>query len=136
MKPIIRRRSESGFTLIELMIVAAILGIITIPLMTMAEHAATFKNDHERFTRAAAVLSTQMELLKTEPYAARKAGKNYPLDPAVAGDLARLRSGRGTVAVSDMPGRPGLRRIEVTVEWVNPWGKPRSLRSVTLRAGP
>ena len=130
------RDSRSGFTLIELMIVIAILGIMAVPLVTMLQSATKFSEDHLQFTRAAALLARQAELVKTAPYAQLQVQTGQNLDSSLASALTQLPEAKGKLEIAPQPGQPGIKRVFIEVNWVNPWGAPKSLHSVILRSAP
>ena len=130
------RGSRSGFTLIEMMIVIAILGIITIPLLAMFLNARNFSEVHLLFTRAAALLAEQAEIVKATPYAELEKPSPRAFDPSLADALAQLPKGEGKLETAPFSGQPGIKRIVLRVNWENPWGAPKSLHTVLLRSAP
>ena len=129
----LKNQKSSGFTLIEQMITVAIIGILAMPLLNMYGQAKHFEEDHYRFTLAATILQKEMEYLKTTPISRIAKSGKQTVDEALNEDLAQLEGGNVKVKVSNMAGYPYVKRFEVIVEWANPWGQKRFLKSMILR---
>lgn len=126
-----QRRYSGGFTLIELMIAVAIIGIVAAPLAAMIMNARNLSENQHRLTRAVARLSKEAEALK--------AGKVPPED--------EFRIVRINIYSADEPhpynevvertmeplGDTGLvaHRISVSFDLVN--GKKKTVETVVLR---
>lgn len=127
---------KAGFTLIELMIVTAILGLAITPLLGMFLSARKFSEDHLLFTRAAAALARQAEIVKAAPDSALALGKGLSLDPEVAAALQNVPGFKGEIEISSFDRQPGIKKIVIQVAWENPWGTKKSLHTVLLRSAP
>jgi len=128
--------ATAGFTLIELMIVTAIIGIAMTPMLGMFLSARKFSDDHLLFTRAAAALARQSEILKSTPYSALALGQGQSLDAEVAASLQKVPGFGGGIDISSLDRRPGIKKIVIQVTWENPWGTRKSLHTTLLRSAP
>lgn len=131
-----KSRPDAGFTLIELMIVVAILGIIITPVMGMYMNAKRFNEDHLLFTRATAAMVRQAEIIKNTPYKDFQIGVAEGLDPDVTQLLNELPDGGGSLEVTSLKGQPRIKRVVIRVHWNNPWETKKSIHTVILRAAP
>jgi prepilin-type N-terminal cleavage/methylation domain-containing protein len=130
-----RRNGRAGFTLIEMMIAVAILGIAAVPLMGMYAQSRKAAADHLLFTQAVAALALQSEAARSLTLAELGA-RTGPLDDEIGAAVARLPEGTAQATLAPMPGEPGLTRVELGVGWKNPWGANKTLTTVVVRTGP
>ena len=130
------RPGSAGFTLIELMIVTAIIGLAITPLLGMFLSARKFSEDHLLFTRASAALARQTEILKAAPYSTLALGKGQSLDAEVAASLQNVAGLAGGIDISSLDRPPGVKKIVIRIDWQNPWGTNKSLHTTFLRSAP
>ena len=130
------RRGQAGFTLIELMVSVAILGIMAGIFSVIYLNASKLNQDHILFTRATAALSRQTEILKAASYDELKPGQGQPFSPDAASMVASLPGGTGIIDISSDDNLKGIKRINVQINWKNPWGATKSIHTVVMKAAP
>ena len=107
-------RENKGFTLIELMIVIAILTIVGVSLYkTHAQNSIFHKNNTFR-QKATWVLQSQAELIRVKQFRDIEAVETSPFSDEL-GDLMGLRDAKGTVTVERVS--PELKRVTLGITW-------------------
>jgi prepilin-type N-terminal cleavage/methylation domain-containing protein len=123
-----------GFTLIEQMIVVAIIGIMATIMPGVYMQAKKLSNDHLLFTKATSALVTQSEIVKSMPFNELKNGTNP--DSQVKDILSSVTKGRCEVAVTSPQGNSEVLNINVIVSWQNSWKTEKMIHTVLMRSKP
>ena len=119
-KPVRRRDSQDGFTLIELMIAMAILSIGMVAAVSMHFGTANNNTNGNIITQANMLAKTQLETLKNQNITALGQGGPYPnadlsLIPLITPDGQTGGIFRRYWTIENLG--TDARRITVTVEW-------------------
>ncbi len=125
-------RRDRGATLMELMIVIAMIGIVTGPLIKAQVYSESLALAEVGLQRADRALRNEVEILRAAPYDALKDRREHPFDPRV--ELGDLVEGRGEVRIEEDARHPGLLLLHVEVGWRGPRGAWRSIHTVLMRA--
>lgn len=120
-----RRRANPGFTLIELMIAVACLGILTAGVMTTKNARLKVLGATTQQRHATAMLEAELERLRSAP---RLPASGMVESPGIA----RLRGARARREVKLLS--PGLARVELSLSWRDAQERRRKIRLVTLLA--
>ncbi len=135
-----RRANLSGFTIIEVMIVVAMLTFGLLSLSAMQIHAMKGGNQGRHATRAAALAESEMEFLQ---YASWTSGAIDPTTgwttPETRQTDVQVDGGTGTeqeyslsYRVTDL--EPTFTRaIDIEVSWIEPGGNARSIILSSIR---
>ena len=115
-KPVRRRGSQIGFTLIELMIAMAILGMGMVAAVSMHFGTARNNTNGNIITQANMLAKTQLETLKSQNVGLLAAGGPYP-DPNNPVNAEGQVGGIYTRSWTIENLGTDARRIAVTVEW-------------------
>ncbi len=123
--------SDSGFTLIELMIVIAMLSI-TLGWLVHAQISSHQLAESEiGLQRAVRALQNQVEILRVLPYEELKPGTSIPFDPRVK-ELEQLVDARGIVQIKSDPEYQELLQLSAEVHWRDARIGMRSVHTVLL----
>ncbi len=129
--PTIRR--VHGTTLIELMVVIAMIGIITGPLVKAQVYSESLAMAEVGLQRSMRALRNEVEILRMTPYDELKSRREIPFDHRVK-ELGDLVEGRGEVMIETDAHHPDLLLLRVEVGWRGPRGTWRSVHTVLMRA--
>ena len=124
-----RRR---GITVFEIIVAIAVAALMMEAIFGGILVGLSWLDRLGRRQRALAVAESQMELVCAAAPGTLAAGVSG-LSPGLAEELAGLRDAAGSVTVSEEPGCPGMKRVEVAVTWREGKGPARETRLVTLR---
>ncbi len=127
-------RSSEGFTLIELMITVAVIGIFIMVIVPVQISTARFIESEVALQKAIQVLQGQAELIRATPHSALEPGSVTAFDRAVRG-LQDLVAGRGVIKIERSKDNPGLLIIDIEVHWRDARKGMRSIHTVLYRAG-
>lgn len=111
----IERKTDSGFTIVEVIIALAVISIALLSAMGLIMSSATLKQTTREFSLAQEIAAGEIERLKAYPAAGRfdelaaLDGTSVPLSQLQAGVLRRQ------VETSN----PHLFRVTVTITWVS-----------------
>lgn len=121
------RRRSGGYTLIELMIVTACMGLSTVAFMTVMSDRHRGAAELEQRADALRLAEDVLEELRAATFAER--------EQVAAAWRARQpeRPPGARVGVALEPLAAGLDRIVVTVEWTSARGRAQSVRLATAR---
>jgi prepilin-type N-terminal cleavage/methylation domain-containing protein len=125
-------RSKQGFTLIELMIVIAVLGIFLATFMPARVRSQRVAESEIALQRAVRALQNEVEILRAAPGDTLKPGRVIPFDPRVK-ELDYLVAGRGAVRIEQDAKESGLMVMRVEVHWRDPLRGMRSIHTVLFR---
>jgi len=128
--------SSPGFTLIELMVAVAIIGIMSGYFVAMYKQARNFHESDLRLTRATAAMIREAEAVKAMPFDDLAIGGDQDLSPEVESMVAKLDGGDGWRDVKLLPDDPQVKRIDIWISWDNPIGRPGRVHTVALRSAP
>lgn len=128
-----RSENEKGFTLIEMMIVVAIIGIFMVILIQMQIQNDKFAQSEVELQKAAQALRSEIDFLRIIPYSELKPGTAMPFDASVK-ILSELAAGRGEVSVERDKTKPQLLMMRVEVFWRDARTGMRSIHSIVARA--
>jgi prepilin-type N-terminal cleavage/methylation domain-containing protein len=128
-------KSNRGFTIMEVMIAAAILGLVLASAIALGGQAVRYVADIRRTARASQVLQQKVEDIRLLSWSQLAALPSTFTDP---NDTAGIYSG----TVSQIPydsfgGATTLVKLTVTVTWTNQAGVPltKSLTTVVSNGG-
>ena len=129
--PSVGFRSESGFTLIEIMIAIAILAIGILGLMAMQLTAAKSNTQARKVTESAAWAADEFERLLLADYDDLAAGASTPSDSLLNNTALPADTFRGpytvTYNVTENTPIDNVKRIEITVAWNDGSGRSTTL---------
>lgn len=109
-----RSRSQAGFSIVEIMIVFAILGVAMIPLASIQFQSRHQISEAERQSQAVQLAQAQLERIKMAGF------ESAVTDTTDLGVFTRISSAQPD------PTNPFLRELNVEVQWVYN-GDPRSV---------
>lgn len=116
----LRRKKDEGFSLIEVLIAMAILGIMSMTLIAVLVHGFNLLSRTKQITLATQVCQEQVELIRNKPFdSILNLGTTYANDK-----LTSLPDGQGTQALESSVGAD-IRKLTVSVSW--------SFRGQTMR---
>ena len=111
-----KRQSEAGFTMIEAMIAAMILGLALSSVLAISAYAFRYLSDIRLTARSSQVLQQKMEDLRLLSWSDLQAASNAFDDPVHPG----LFNGQITqVPYSTYNGQTTTARVTLTVTWAN-----------------
>jgi Tfp pilus assembly protein PilV len=113
------RRSQAGFSIVEMLLVFAIIGIAVLPLATVQFYSRREVTEAGRHTRAVEMAQATIERMR-----ARGFGQAVP---------DTLQDGPFTAASGVVPISPTLEELRVTVSWQH-GESPRSLTLSCLQS--
>lgn len=125
-------KNSRGFTLIELMIVVAIMGILGIVVVRSQARNQIYAESEVRMQYAVRALRNQVEVLKTTDIEKLKNHKELPFDSKGKG-LSDLVAGRGVIVIKQDSKIPGLWILRVEVHWRDPRVGMRSIHTVLFK---
>lgn len=132
MKRALRINTNEGFTLIELMIVIAIIGIIMgyyVKSQTQLQRSVESEISLQIAIRA---LQNQTEILRAIPVKKLDQSAIAAFDPKVE-ELRKLVAGRGVVRIQNDPQFPNLLLLRVEVHWRDARMGMRSIHTILMR---
>ncbi len=132
MKKYATTRRGHGATLLELMVVIAMIGIITGPLIKAQVYSESLAMAEVGLQRATRALRNEVEILRSTPYDELKNKREIPFDARVE-ELKDLVEGRGEVGIERDARHPGLLLLHVEVGWRGPRGSWRSVHAELMR---
>jgi prepilin-type N-terminal cleavage/methylation domain-containing protein len=107
-------RENRGFTLIELMIVVAILMIVGVSLYKTHSQNSIFHKNNIFRQKATWVLQSQAELIRAKPFREIKEVETSPFSDELT-DLMGLGDAKGSVTVERVS--PELKRVTLGITW-------------------
>ena len=122
------RKAVAGFTLLEVMVATALMGVAVIGLMSLVNRATANASSIRYYARAAMLARSQMnDLLTMEPLKVQAYGGTYGPDSGWQANVQPYQSAGRAV-----PGRSVLLQINLTVWWTDR-GERHSISMNTLR---
>ena len=109
-----RKRQESGFTLIEILITIIVLGLVITSLADMYYVVQTTEAKSLAYDSAVRAARTEIEDLRNNGYDTLTAGSTITFTPTIPSNLPITAT--GSVLISEP--MHGLRRVDVTVTYV------------------
>ncbi len=109
-----RKRQESGFTLIEILITIIVLGLVITSLADMYYVVQTTEAKSLAYDSAVRAARTEIEDLRNNGYDTLTAGSTITFTPTIPSNLPITAT--GSVVISEP--MYGLRRVDVTVSYV------------------
>ena len=107
-----RRKKDEGFSLIELLIAMAVLGIMSMTLIGVLVHGFSLLSRTKQTTLATQICQEQVEIIRNKPFdAILTLGTTF-----TNGQLVSLLNGQGTQAVEASVGSE-IRKLTVSVSW-------------------
>ena len=128
------RRASPGFTLIELMIVCAIIGIFMALIVPVEIQSQRMAESEVALQKANLALRSEVEILRSTPFQELESAGSLPFDERVAA-LSELVDAAGVVKVEPDPARPGLLKLKVELTWRDARLGLRSIHTVVYKAG-
>ncbi len=124
------RRSRGGFSLIEVMMGAMVLGIVLGSILAMASHAFGFLTDIRRRARSSQVLQQRMEDLRLLNWSQLQACPATFTDPS---DPGAFYAGTITQEPADWyHGTATVMKVTLTVTWTNRLSRVQTNSLTTL----
>ncbi len=111
-----KKSAARGFTLIELLIVVAIFAILTPTVIRIRDVSVKRQRSVAEYQRAAWVLQSQAERVRTMPFASLKTGRPQDFGAEQFRQMA-LFSGKGTFTVRDVSSL--IKRVDLQVRWAD-----------------
>ena len=119
-----RAHKSKGFTLIELMIVIAMLGIVAIGLYKIYSENSIFHKNNMFRQKAIWALQSQAELIRAKPFKEIETTRNSPFSDELKGYMS-LRDAKGSITVEMIS--QDLKRITLAITWYGARQKDRNL---------
>ena len=131
-----RSHSQSGMTLIEVMIASFVLLIVFVSVLSATDYAAKVANSSRAETAATVIINTKVEEMRAMAFADVEkylAGSTSTPPRSASGNIVAgpCKGGTWRRTVTKESGRSELLRAVVAVEWTE-LGRPRRLEVVTF----
>lgn len=110
-------RNESGFTLIELVVTTAFMGIVIVALMGMYAQVGFLGRDASNLTIATKVAEQEMEVYRNTPFSALILGSHD--FSAKLSPYSALGSPRTAIVAVSQVNPAGLDQIDITVTYTD-----------------
>jgi prepilin-type N-terminal cleavage/methylation domain-containing protein len=124
-------RAARGFTLIELMIITAVIGICIVFFTPMLIQIQRLAESEVGLQRAHLALGSEVEALRAmAPGDQLRDGNTIEF----SGEDWGLVEGKGRATVEEVPDRPGLFRVRVEINWIDAVKGQRSIHTMVYRA--
>ena len=123
-------RENKGFTLIELMIVVAVLMIVGVSLYKTRSQNSIFHKNNIFRQKATWILQSQAELIRAKQFRDIEEVETSPFSDEL-GDLMGLRDAKGTVTVERVS--PELKKVTLGISWRDANQKDQTLSLAMYR---